>query len=236
MKNILLPTTLEADTINAVKTATMHANCHNCAVVLMIVCNVPDIYSAAYFVKKTLPEFTPAQKNVLARCKEIVAQTSNCVLQIHCQYGVSAPLLKNLIENKGIGLIIIPQSYRQEQQKIHHVCNSLLQNSKCTLLHLEQNCKGKQLIKALYLEKEQNGINLQQVQQIINGKFSFTIISCASVANHPNPAPQLAETIIKNNIDLLVEARRPQKTRYKNRDNVNDTLGLPLLSVYDNAI
>ncbi len=236
MKNILIPTTLEADTIGAVKTAAQHASGHNCAVVLMLVCDVPDTYSAGYLLQKIKPAYTTAQSDVLTRCKQLIKATPNCVLQVHLQYGMSAPLLKNIIEHKAIGLTLLTPSYKQEKEKIYRYCTALLLNSKCPILHLGQNCTGQQLNKAMYLEQEKTTIGLPQLQRLLKGRFSFTIVSRATLAEEHNPedlAPLLAETIFKNDIDLLVETRKPEKLKLskKSKMSVNEALGMPVLSL-----
>jgi hypothetical protein len=238
MKNILIPTTLEADTLGAVKTAVQHASGHNCAIVLLLVCNVPDTYSAGYLLQKITPGYTAAQSDVLTRCKQIIKTTSNCVLQVHLQYGMSAPLLKNIIEHKAIGLALLTPSYKHEKDKIYRYTTALLLNSKCPILHLGQNCTGQQLNNAMYLEQEKTTMCLQQLQDLLKGRFSFTIVSSATLAEKHNPedlAPLLAETIFKNDIDLLVETRKPEKVKWfkKTKMSVNEALGMPVLSLYE---
>ncbi|TRW26572.1 hypothetical protein FMM05_04120 [Flavobacterium zepuense] len=241
MKNILIPTILEADTVGAVKTAAKHASGQNCAVVLMLLCDVPDTYSAGYLLQKITPGYTAAQSAVLNKCKEIIKNTPNCVLQVHIQHGISAPLLKGLIEHKGIGLTILTTSYKQEQQKIHRYCTALLLNSKCPLLHLGQNCTGQLLSKAMYLEQEKTTVGLQEVQDMINDRFSFTIVSRAMLASEQDPedlAPMLAEAIFKNDIDVLVETRKPEKVKLNRKSHsvVNEALGMPVLSLYEGVL
>jgi len=237
MKNILIPTTLEADTISAVKTAVRHASGQSCNIILMQVCDVPDTYSAGYMLHKIVPGYTTAQNEVLSKCKSVVSATVHCRLQVHLQYSISAPLLKNIIEHKGIELIILSQSYKQDKQKIHQYCTRLMGNSKCPILHLSHNTCGQPLTNALYLEQEAEGLALHRVQAHLSGRFDFTIVSRATVTDEQNPkdlAPLLAEAIFKNDIDLLVETRKPEKVsmRKKNTIGVNEALGLPVLSLH----
>lgn len=238
MKNILIPTTLEADTLAAVKTAIRHASGQSCTVLLMQLCDVPDTYSASYTFKKIMPGYTSAQADVLTQCRAAVLKTHNCTLQVHMQYGISAPLLKNIIEHKGIGLVILSQSYKQESDKIHRYCTRLVLNSTCPILHLGHNTSGQALSKALYLEQEKEGLALHEVQAHLSSLFDFTIVSRATVAEEQNPkdlAPLLAEAIFKNDIDLVVETRKPKKKlslKKKPIAGVNEALGLPVLSLH----
>ncbi|RYD90891.1 MAG: hypothetical protein EOP54_23320, partial [Sphingobacteriales bacterium] len=214
MKNIMIPTTLEADTVSAVKTAVRHASGQSCNIVLMQVCEVPDTYSAGYMLHKIMPGYTKAQSEVLTKCKAAIAATPHCRLQVHMQYSISAPLLKNIIEHKGIGLVILSQSYKLETEKIHQYCTRLVLNSKCPILHLGHNTSGQPLNNALYLEQEREGLALHEMQAHLSSLFSFTIVSRATVAEEQNPkdlAPLLAEAIFKNDIDLVVETRKPDK-------------------------
>jgi len=237
MKNILIPTTLEADTVSAVKTAIRHASGQNCNIILMQVCDIPDTYSAGYKLHKTVPVYTAAQSDVLNKCKAAIHNTLHCRLQVHLQYSISAPLLKNIIENKGVELIILSQSYKQERQKIHQYCTRLVLNSKCPILHLGHNTCGQPLNNALYLEQEKEGLALHQIQAHLSSLFDFTIVSRATVAEEQNPkdlAPLLAETIFKNDIDLVVETRKNEKVTLKKKSiaGVNEALGLPVLSLH----
>ena len=241
MKNILIPSILEADTVNAVKTAAKHASGQNCAIILMLLCDVPDTYSAGYLLQKITPGYTVAQSAVLTKCKEIIKGTPNCVLQVHIQHGISAPLLKGLIEHKGIGLTILTTSYKQHQQKIQRYCAALLLNSRCPILHLGQNCNGQALSKAMYLEQEKTTIDLQEVEEIVSDRFNFTIVSRATLASEQDPedlAPMLAEAIFKNDIDVLVETRKPEKVKLNRKSHsvVNEALGMPVLSLYEGVV
>ena len=61
MKNILIPTTLEADTVYAVKTAIRHTDNNNCAITLMLLQEVAECYSSLYVLNKTKSSITKAQ-------------------------------------------------------------------------------------------------------------------------------------------------------------------------------
>src|SRR5687768_368977 len=111
MKNILIPTTLQADTINAVKTAIKQSKGKNCNIILLQVCNVPDTDSSAFFLRTVKNELTVSQKNIFEACRNLVAVSQNCTFKIQHQYGISAPLMRNLLEHLHVGLIILTPSY-----------------------------------------------------------------------------------------------------------------------------
>lgn len=241
MKNILIPTVLEEDTLTAVKTAVKYATGKNCSVVLMLLQKMPDSFSSASVLRETKPSYTPAQSSILTQCRQIIQASGNCRLVIHNQCGISAPLLKNLIEYLGTDLIIFTPSYKEDKNALNSYCTQLLLNCKCPILHLGPNEYGNDFNKALFLEGEQTKLDIVQLQQIINGQFNFKIVSQAKVTEEQNPAditPLLSETISKNNINLLVETRKAEKRKLKKKNgkNVNEVLGLPVLSIFEEVV
>lgn len=239
MKNILVPTTLQHDTLYSVKAAIKQSAGTNCVITLILLNEAPDAESAAYYLRKTKYTNTTAQTVVLDHCRNAAYAAGNCRLEVHNQYGLSAPLLKNLLEHLRTNLIIIPASYKRENGKIHHYFLSLLANSKIPMLHLTRHCEEKDLNKALYLEHDKTHIGVHELQQHINAQFSFKIVSHATIGEqYPDElGAQITEAISKNNIDLLIETRKPEKIRNKNKGvTVNDTLGLPVLSIYEEAV
>lgn len=239
MKNILIPTTLQQDTIIAVKAAIKQAAQNNCIITLMLVSDAPDAESASYFLRASKPAYTALQTQVLDTCHMEAADYPNCKLELHDRCGLSAPLLKNLLEHLGTSLIIVPPSYKQERDSIHHYCLNLLANSKTPILHLNEGCEEQEFNKALYLEHTKAQLGLQEVQQLIGSQFNFRIVSHAAVGEqYPDELDTLlSEAIARNNIDLLIETRKPEKMRMKKRKEayVNETLGLPVLSIFEEA-
>ncbi len=239
MKNILIPTTLQKDAVTAVKAAIKQAAGSNCTITLMTVSDTPDVESASFFLRTVRTSANALQSQVLEECREEIFNAGNCTIEVHNRYGLSAPLLKNLLEHLGTNLIIIPPSYKQERDSIHHYCLCLLANSKIAMLHLTEDYEEQEFNKALYLENEKAQLGLQQLQQLIGSQFNFKIVSHASIGEYyPDElGPQLTEAITKNNIDLLIETRKPEKIRAKKRKQaaVNETLGLPLLSIFEGA-
>lgn len=239
MKNILIPTTLQKDAVTSVKAAVKQAADSNCIITLMMVSEAPDAESASFFLRATRTSPTALQSQVLEDCRAETSHTDNCRLEVHNRYGLSAPLLKNLLEHLDTNLIIIPPSYKQERDSIHHYCLSLLANSKVAILHLTEDYEKQEFNKALYLESEKAQLGLQELQQLVGSQFNFKIVSHASIGEHyPDElGAQLTEAISKNNIDLLIETRKPEKIRTKKRKQaaVNETLGLPLLSIFEGA-
>ena len=72
---------------------------------------------------------------------------------------------------------------------------------------------------------------------MITNQFPLKIVSQARIEdeNTADMVQHITETISKNNIDILIEARKISKTKKKSNGAANHNLGLPLLSVYADA-
>ncbi|MDR6966867.1 hypothetical protein J2X31_000867 [Flavobacterium arsenatis] len=241
MKNLLIPTTLEADTINAVKTAIRQSKDEKCTILLMIVADVPDTESASFFLRTIKSEMRASQKNVLNQIRTIIKENENCTLKIHNQYGISSPLIKNLIEFHNICLTIVTPSYKASVKKIQQQCLQLLCNCKSPILHLTENCEEYDLSKALYIETIKSRFHAEDVQQLIQNDFDCKIVSQAKLLESQVPedmTAMLSEAISKNQISLLIETRKPEKISFKKKHKkaINELLGLPVLSVYEELV
>lgn len=242
MKNILIPSILEADTICAVKTAIKQAKGKNCSIILMFVTEVADSESPAAILRTSKHRNTKAQCEVLSECRRLVSATANCTLKTHSQCGMSAPLFKNLMEYLAIDLIVLCSSYKSDRKKINTYCNSLFLKCKSPILHIGPGTEEQEFSNALYIEYAKNKMGLQELQQLVNGQFNFKIVSQAKIEeqNPDDITPLLTEAITKNNIDLLIETRKAEKMKLRkkedNRHLVNEALGLPVLSLYEEAL
>ena len=237
MKNFLIPTTLEEDTISAVKSAVNQAKNNNCEIILMIVSDTPDTFSSSQFLREMRVSLTASQELVLETCRYIIGHTANCKIKIHNQYGLSAPIFKGIIEAFDVKLIILTQSYKQETKRIHQYAMQLAGNQKCPILHLGNEQSKEDFNKALYIENGNANMHVKDVQQYLSDNFSFEIVSQTSNFddNYEAFAPYLSEAITKYDIDLLVETRKSEKIKFKKnkKENNNDRLGLPVLSLYE---
>jgi predicted amino acid-binding ACT domain protein len=240
MKNFLIPTTLKEDTIYAVKSAINQSKDTHCEIILMIVSDTPDTFSSSQFLREMRSELTPNQENILDSCREIIANTVNCSIKIHNQYGLSSPILRRIIDVFAIKLMILPHSYKQETKRIHQYFIQLAGNQKCPILHLGNEQIKDDFNKALYIENATANIHVKDIQQFISQNFSFEIIS--QTTNHQNDfeefAPHLSEAISKYDIDLLIQTRKGQKIKFKKKkeEEINELLGLPVLSLYEELV
>ena len=239
MKNFLIPTTLEIDTISAVKSAINQAKNTNCEIILMMVSETPDAFSSAQFLREMRTALTTSQEEVLETCRYIIENTPNCKLKVHNQYGLSASVFKGIIEAFDVKLVVLTHSYKQETKRIHQYLVKLAGNQKCPILHLGTELNKDDFNKALYIENASANMHVKDVQQFLSANFSFEIVS--QTANFDNNyeqfAPYLSEAISKYDIDLLVETRKNEKIKFKKskKENVNDRMGLPVLSLYEMA-
>ncbi len=238
MKSILIPTVIENDTKHAIETAVKHAKGKNCSITLLILTETPDACSAVEFLRKTKKPFTPAQAELLDECHSRIALSANCTLGVHHQYGISAPLFRNLMEYLGTEMIILSPSYKADRKKIHAYFCKLAATCKKPILHLGKKPEQPEFNKALYIERNNAQIGIQELQQLVNRQFDFKIVSQASAAEEQGTdglAPFVSEAIMKNGIDLLIETRKPQKNRPAARGMTNDAYGLPVLSIHEEA-
>ncbi|MFH6996716.1 hypothetical protein ACHRVZ_02225 [Flavobacterium sp. FlaQc-57] len=240
MKNFLIPTTLKDDTISAVKSAINQAKESNCEIILMMVSDTPDTFSSSNFLREMRTGLTASQEVVLETCRYIIDYTPNCKLKVHNQYGLSSPIFKRIIDVFSVKLVVLTQSYKQETKRIHQYLVQLAGNQKCPILHLGTEQFKEDFNKALYIENARANMHVKDVQQFLSENFSFEIVSQTSSFddNYEEFAPYLSEAISKYDIDLLVETRKGEKIKFKKtkKENINDKLGLPVLSLYEELV
>tara|TARA_B100001105_G_C22284492_1_gene396765 strand:- start:45 stop:764 length:720 start_codon:yes stop_codon:yes gene_type:complete len=236
MKSILIPTVLENDTLQAIETAISHARGKSASIVLLTLTETPDALSAAEFLRKTRKPLTAAQSELLEECSLRVAASANCTLEVRNQYGITASLLRNLLDFLATDMVILSQSYKADKKKINSYFCKLISTCKKPILHLGSENACPEFNKALYIERNNTRIGLQELQQLVNVQFDFRIVSQASVAEEQNPegfAPLVNEAIVKNGIDLLIETRKPKAVQ--RAPLVSDGYGLPVLSIHEEA-
>lgn len=237
MKNFLIPTTLKEDTICAVKSAINQAKDASCEIILTIISETPDTFSSSQFLRVMQAGLTAAQENVLDQCRIIIANSEYCKLKVHNQYGLSSPIFRRIIDVFSIKLVILTHSYKQETKRIHQFCVQLAANQKCPILHLGNEQIKDDFNKALYIENTTANTHIKDIQQFLTHNFYYEIVS--QTTNHDNDykdfAPQLTEAITKYNIDLLIQTRKAEKIKFKKKkkEDINELLGLPVLSLYE---
>lgn len=237
MKNILIPTTFEADAINAVEAAINQASGTHCNIILLSLKESLDTYSAGYTLQNMSRSYTPAQDEIAEKCRQLAATAPNCRLDIRNQYGISGPLLKNLLEFLGTDLIIISPSYRNEKMRIHTYCVELLLKCRKPILHLGREHVFS-LANALYIEHKATQMDMQDVHHMVNGQFNMRIVSSARLDDGQTVKAleeDIKAAVTKNKVDVLIETRKPVKQKIS-ETVVNESLGLPVLSIYEESV
>lgn len=240
MKNFLIPTTLKDDTIAAVKSAITQSKNTDCEIILMMVSETPDAFSSSSFLREMRTGLTKSQEEVLETCRYMIDHTKNCKITIHNQYGLSSPIFRRIIEHFSVKLVVLTYSYKQETKRIHQYLVQLAGNQKCPILHLGNEQLKEDFTKALYIENSNANMHVKDVQQFLNDNFSYEIVSKTAKTDesYDEIAPYLSEAISKYEIDLLVETRKGEKIKFKKnkKESINEKLGLPVLSLYEEMV
>jgi hypothetical protein len=242
MKNVLIPTTLKSDTLKAIKTAVRNSNGENLKIVLLMLSEMPDGISDLLFSVKATYETTISEQRVLDQCKKYVRDYETIYLHVHHQTGMSAPLLKNIMHHHAIGLTILTPSFKAETKNIFSHATALLNNCNCPILHLTEKVEELVLDQAIFVQNAPTRISMEEVQQMMRQEFDLRVVSQATLREGQNLeelSPVLVESIQKNNINLLIETRKPEKPRVRARKNgttssLAEKLGVPVLSLFDN--
>lgn len=238
MKTLLIPTTFQNDTKDALKAAINYANGTPCTLLLMLVSEVKENHSASSLLRSLDSKWTNAQENVLESCRELISENENCKLKVHNQFGISSPLVRNLLDFYNIELVIIPPSFKSSSLKIHQYCSQILANYKCPILHINNVSEKIHFSNAIYLKNEKSNFPLENVQQLVQQQFSLKIVSQAKISSidfDSQIIPLMTEAIAKNDIDIIIETRKPEKIKISKTkiQIIDQSLGLPVLSIYE---
>jgi hypothetical protein len=240
MKNILIPTTLQTDTIAAIHSAIRQADNHDCEIILLFASEAPNTYSSSQFLREMKIGHTADQEEILDNCRTIINQTPNCKIKIHNQCGLSSFIFKGIIDLYTVDLIVFPNSYKQETRKINQYLLQLATNQKCPILHLGQEQKDLNFSKALYVKNNQAKIGLETIQHFLNKYFPLEIVSQTTTANEDQDdvLRYINEAISKHDIDMLVQTRSTQKIKFKKtkKEDLHEKVGLPVLSLYEELV
>jgi hypothetical protein len=241
MKNVLIPTTLKPDTVDALKTVARNSHNGNVKVVLLMLSEMPDGITDLLFSTKSGIESELENVKTLRECKAYANAFENIDLHVHHQYGISGPLMRNIMEHHEIGLVIMTPSYKQEKESIHQHAVKIVNNGKCPVLHLPEKVKELSLDQAIYLEDTPSHISISEVQQMLKRDFDIQVVRQAKVNNGhtlEELSPVLNESITEDRIPLVVETRKPDKKwsagRKKAQVNLAEKLGVPVLSILEN--
>ena len=240
MKNILVPTTLESDTLNAVKLAIQQTKGKKCTIILLLINEIPDTDASTAFLRNMKSVHSFSQKKVLENCWKLVEAETDCILKIHHQYGISAPMMKNLMKFLSVDFTILIPSYKNADKKIHKQFTQILSNCKCPILHSCSTFEQQDFTAAMYLEQAKSKLHVEDLHELIPEDFNLKIVSQAKLFQDQNPEDLqslLHEAILKNKINLLIETRKPKKIILKKMPKTSaENFGLPVLSLYEELV
>lgn len=240
MKKFLIPTTLAPDTIAAVNAAIYQSKNNDCEIVFLFVCDSPDTYSTSQFLREMRMQMSANQENILENCRSLIEGTANCKLKIHNQCGLSTLIFKGITELYAIDLIIFPNSYQKESKKINKYLIQLATKQKCPILHLNVDHNAETCSKALFIKENNGKITLESVQNFLNDNFPLEIVSQTThqSGHYEDAILYINEAISKYKIDMLVQTRMNQKVKFKKNksEDLNQKLGLPVLSLYEELV
>lgn len=240
MKNYLIPTRLTADTVTAVQTAINHSENRNAKIILFLVTDEINSFSAAQYLREQDSQITHKELAILDHCRDLIEHFPNCKLEFQRQSGISAPLLKNFLQFHSIDLILLTKSIITSKKMVHRNLVQIIENQKTPILRLI-NETITQLNKAIYLENAFSRLNIDDVQQYMQNQFPLQQISQVlkkelETSEHINSL--LTEVLSKNDIDFVIETRTSERSRIKQKkqNELNHHFDIPVLSLHEETV
>lgn len=240
MKNFLIPTRLTPDTIAAVKTAINHSKNENAKIILFLVSEEINSYSAAQLLRIQDSQITYKEVNVLDACRDLIEKFPNCKLEFKRQSGITAPLLKNLLQFHSVDLILLTKSVITSKKTVHTNLVQIIENQKTPILRLI-NDNTTRLNKAIYLENAYSRLNIDDIQQYMQDQFPLQKIS--QVLKKEQETSEyihflLKEVLSKNDIDFVIETRTSERLKIKNKkqSQLNQHFDIPILSLHEETV
>lgn len=239
MRSVLIPTQLRIPTVNAVKAAIKYGS-SGCTITLLLLqdsTNAFNVTLAQHTINYTI---TKGQRDILATCRQLVEDTENCTIKVHTQYDISGPLVKNIMNSFNTQLVILPAGFPPEKNRPYIKCLQLLLNSKYPILHLSPYCDEQDFNKAFYIEYNKSPIEKEVIINVIKNILPVKTVISERIYNDSKPDDiqlQLAEAILNNNTDLIIETRKPARVNLnRNIQSPADRLGITVLSIAEGAI
>ncbi|MBF4471913.1 MULTISPECIES: hypothetical protein [Flavobacterium] len=240
MKNFLIPTRLTSDTIAAVKTAINHSKNENVKIILFLVTDEINSFSAAQYLREQDSQITHKELAVLDNCRDLIADFPNCKLEFQRQSGITAPLLKNFLQFHSIDLVLLTKSVITSKKTVHTNLVQIIENQKISILRLI-NDQTTQLNKAIYLENVYSRLNIDDIQQYMQDQFPLQKIS--QVLKKEQETSEyihflLKEVLSKNDIDFVIETRTSERSTIKNKkqSQLNQHFDIPILSLHEETV
>ncbi|MBT1703912.1 universal stress protein [Chryseosolibacter indicus] len=225
MKNILIATTYQADTLQALKIAADFKRKDEGNIILLSISEVSDSITDLLFLSSHEHIDQNKRSVILSSWNEIKRQNNfSASLEEHHQFGMSRPILDQLLQRFNADMVIVPLSFQHSKQYIHKLVLKLLHKSECPMMLLPEEQK-------LPLDI-QRALFLDQVGQPLTSSIQnlpFHIIHQSMVNTEHTEDQSLKILIEKLSINLIVQAKRKSEIAEDNSHVVN--LGLPVLAV-----
>jgi hypothetical protein len=240
MKNFLIPTRLTPDTIAAVKTAINHSKNENAKIILFLVTDEINSFSAAQYLREQDSQITHKELDVLDNCRDLIEKFSNCKLEFKRQSGITSPLLKNFLQFHSVDLVLLTNSVITSKKTVHSNLVHILENQKIPILRLISD-HTTQLNKAIYLENAYSRLNIDDIQHYMQDQFPLQKISQVlkkeqETSEYINSL--LKEVLSKNDIDFVIETRSSERLKIKNKkqNQLNQHFDIPVLSLHEETV
>ena len=228
MKNILITTTYDVDTFNALKIAADLIRHHKGSVVLLTVSDLSDSITELLFLSARDHVDQEQRQKRLEEWRHFKIQNDvsfdSLDIKEHHQFGFSRPILRQILERFEIDMIIVPHSMQRSRFCIHKVLLKLLNDSQYTLLLLSaEQPSSERIQRALFLD----GSGELLTAEIEN--MPFHIIHKSMLDQSTWQHQSLKQLIDRHKIDLIVQRKKNRAMARINADLPD--LGLPVLTV-----
>ncbi|WP_281323267.1 hypothetical protein [Flavobacterium aestivum] len=240
MKNFLIPTLLTPDTIAAVKTAINHSKNENAKIILFLVTDEINSFSAAQYLREQDSLITHKELDVLDNCRDLIEKFPNCKLEFKRQSGITSPLLKNFLQFHSVDLVLLTNSVITSKKTVHTNLVQILENQKTPILRLISD-HTTQLNKAIYLENAYSRLNIDDIQHYMQDQFPLQKISQVlkkeqETSEYINSL--LKEVLSKNDIDFVIETRSSERSKIKSKkqNQLNQHFDIPVLSLHEETV
>lgn len=169
--NILIPTTLEPDTLTSLNMLLGHIRHERTKVVLLVVSEMPFGIAEMLFSSWSVDALPEEKRHVLECCRHFTETLPDSTFYIHHQVGVTNPVLRNILDHYRIDLTVILQSFYLDNAWINQQVVSFLAKSNGQLICIPEDRRlplEGQL--NLYASSEQENSTHDNVLQELNNQ------------------------------------------------------------------
>ncbi len=219
--NILIPTLFESDTEHALKAAAELRPADAKQIVLLSISPLGDSITELLFTSSAAAVDLEKRNNILDFCNREFDKKFREKIKVDHQFGLSRPLMKNLLSKFEVGMVIVPRSFTRSKQFVHQFAMRLLHQSGCPMMLLPQDgIPHHGIQRALYLG-DSHTAHIPAIQQ-----YAFHVIHKSMI-----PEGESVKSIVKSmEIDLIVKGKRSAASN-DFTDGSDEEFGLPVLAV-----